>query len=1194
MQLLWLATVFAASAASQEPYGAELEARRASLLAQRGRPEAAVLLLGLEDFLPWVVPARVEEVARLGDHPTAHPLVRLQAKSLLALVAQKRGRFDEAAKRRAQAGFLTHFRVVGTFDNDSGTGLTRHDGPEDSADIAWRKVPNVYTSAVLPLGALYEPDDNVCAYAETYLRAKRPTKAALHVGSSGPLRVWVGKTLVFERDVLRPIHADQDAVAIRLDRGWNRLLIKSCVRTGPWGIILRLTDAQARPLVLMTAREPPPDGATGGGAGHHAIQTLKDVLEQRSRRNPNAFATWRDWGRFLYFVTPDDPNARRAHDALRQALALRGDTDTVRLMAASVDRPDERRRILEDASMTSSRLLVELGDAYQELSRDHIAWESWQRALAANSHDVQAQLRVASHLESLGQKAQALAMLLDAERMFSEAWAVKLAVAQWMQRADRLPEARARLLEYLAEFPGDSAQWTTLTAVERSLGNTAGAIHAAEQASRAAPASAAAAFEASDLLAGAGQWQQARDRLETALAVAPEDPRILEHLGRLLARAGQREAATARFLQALALAPQKAELRKYVDYLEGGRLSSLDRFRRSIGEFRSLPEPASGTDSAEVLWDLTAVEIHENGLSRTLRQRFVRILDDRGTRGQAETPIRYSPSTQNVDVRVARVYRGAMVLDSAIRFDQDLSQPWFRLYYDYRAIVVRMSDLRPGDILELEWTIEDRANQNILGDYYGDLFLLQETIPRRSQELVLVAPMARALYFNEPRLPTLTREVENLSGAEGIQRVYRFRAADASAILAEPGMPGWTTVAAYLHVSTYKSWADLATWYRGLIAQALVPDEQVRQAAHAAVAGVTDPRERVRRIYQLVVGETRYVGLEFGIHGYEPHRVPVVWARKFGDCKDKASLIVAMLQEVGIPATLVALRTRPRGELDDLPASLAAFDHAIVYVPSLDLYLDGTAEFHSASDLPVQDQGVSALRITDGQFVRTPVLPAEQNRVTRERRFEMDAPSAGSGALEARVTETLRLVGQAAPAWREYYQAADQRHERYERAWNERFPGAHAEAIEMEVSDIGQPVVVRARLRLPTLGRRLAGHSFALPATAQEGELTRTYARSSSRRVDLVLDYPWVQEEQFHYKLGACLEIVALPQSRRVESPFGEFEMTVSSEPHSISVAVRLAVKRYRILPTEYSAFRAFLGNVDEILSQEIRVTCVR
>src|SRR4029079_1904765 len=135
-------------------------------------------------------------------------------------------------------------------------------------------------------------------------------------------------------------------------------------------------------------------------------------------------------------------------------------------------------------------------------------------------------------------------------------------------------------------------------------------------------------------------------------------------------------------------------------------------------------------------------------------------------------------------------------------------------------------------------------------------------------------------------------------------------------------------------------------------------DDEVRRTARGLVKrGMTDA-ERARAVYDFVVSSTRYVGLELGIHGYKPDKGTHVHARRFGDCKDKAALTIALLREVGAPAELVLVRTRRGGQLAPEPASLAIFDHAIVYVPKLDRYLDGTAEFSGLAELPAQDQGV--------------------------------------------------------------------------------------------------------------------------------------------------------------------------------------------------------------------------------------------
>ena len=128
-------------------------------------------------------------------------------------------------------------------------------------------------------------------------------------------------------------------------------------------------------------------------------------------------------------------------------------------------------------------------------------------------------------------------------------------------------------------------------------------------------------------------------------------------------------------------------------------------------------------------------------------------------------------------------------------------------------------------------------------------------------------------------------------------------------------MPGMTEVLPYLHVSTYKSWNDVGRWWWGLVHDQLYADDHLKRVVAQLKQGAKDERELVERVYGWVIENTRYVALEFGIHGFLPYRVPEVVRRGFGDCKDKASLIYTMLREAGVDARLVLVRTRRNGAI---------------------------------------------------------------------------------------------------------------------------------------------------------------------------------------------------------------------------------------------------------------------------------------
>src|SRR5207247_2355575 len=92
--------------------------------------------------------------------------------------------------------------------------------------------------------------------------------------------------------------------------------------------------------------------------------------------------------------------------------------------------------------------------------------------------------------------------------------------------------------------------------------------------------------------------------------------------------------------------------------------------------------PSSSADRARVLLDQSVTRVHPNGLSETYQQRVVEILDERGAREEGSEEVRYTPDTQSVEVRAARVYkRSGEVVEASAGSERDVSEPWYGLYY---------------------------------------------------------------------------------------------------------------------------------------------------------------------------------------------------------------------------------------------------------------------------------------------------------------------------------------------------------------------------------------------------------------------------------------------------------------------------------------------------------------------------------
>jgi hypothetical protein len=318
----------------------------------------------------------------------------------------------------------------------------------------------------------------------------------------------------------------------------------------------------------------------------------------------------------------------------------------------------------------------------------------------------------------------------------------------------------------------------------------------------------------------------------------------------------------------------------------------------------------------------------------------------------------------------------------------------------------------------------------------------------------------------------------------------------------------------------------------------------------------------VRAIYNFVVTNTRYVALEFGIHGYKPYRVDRVLSRRFGDCKDKASLIHAMLKVAGVDSRLVLLRMRDLGALSGEPASLAAFNHAIAYVPKFDLYLDGTAEFHGARELPSSDRVANVLIVEpqgESRFLTTPEASAEDNvtQLTLDVQLQPD----GSASLVG----GSRASGQSAPQYRRAYQSAATRKSTLERAWAQTFPGLTVNEVKLsDPTRLDEQVAVDFQMQVPRYAESAPG-TLRFLAFGSSRSYMQTFAQLPQRNYDLVMSSPWTQRFTLRHQLPAGYRVAQLPAPYTEQTPFGRVRLTQRIEDGKLVAEGELALTRARV-----------------------------
>lgn len=216
---------------------------------------------------------------------------------------------------------------------------------------------------------------------------------------------------------------------------------------------------------------------------------------------------------------------------------------------------------------------------------------------------------------------------------------------------------------------------------------------------------------------------------------------------------------------------------------------------------------------------------------------------------------------------------------------------------------------------------------------------------------------------------------------------YEYKFKQDKAYPPEPGRVELIDFAPGVQFSTYSSYAELAKTFQGLMSPKTQVTSQVQQLADKLTAIAITPRQKAQILYNWVSTNIRYVGIDVGSSGFEPHTADEILANQYGDCKDHVVLLESLLLAVGIQSTPAMINISDSYLLPKIAGT--EFDHVITYIPSMDLYLDSTAQFAEFGVLPQAEQGKPTLLAQNGQIHSTPNSSANHDFTTTETKLKL-------------------------------------------------------------------------------------------------------------------------------------------------------------------------------------------------------------
>ncbi len=311
----------------------------------------------------------------------------------------------------------------------------------------------------------------------------------------------------------------------------------------------------------------------------------------------------------------------------------------------------------------------------------------------------------------------------------------------------------------------------------------------------------------------------------------------------------------------------------------------------------------------------------------------------------------------------------------------------YKTYSDGKRLRAPLPAIAPGVVVEEEYT-ETETEPVYIAGRVGRVVLGQEDVPVAHSRVVFDAPVALPLRTNLLLLPGI-RPVHTESGG---RITLTFDVGPLDAIdNREPYLPPETVFFPMIEYSTGASWQSIAAEY-GKVVDDRTHSSEVQAVVTPLIAGKKTVAEKEAAILDYLDREVRYTGIEFGEAAILPHDPAETLAKGYGDCKDKATLLVAMLRAAGIPAYVALLDAEARMDVPvDLPG-MGLFDHAIVYVPGKNpIWIDATDRYAQLGQVPMGDQGRLSLITSNATtaLVKIPQSSSQDNGVIETREFTL-------------------------------------------------------------------------------------------------------------------------------------------------------------------------------------------------------------
>ncbi len=537
-----------------------------------------------------------------------------------------------------------------------------------------------------------------------------------------------------------------------------------------------------------------------------------------------------------------------------------------------------------------------------------------------------------------------------------------------------------------------------------------------------------------------------------------------------------------------------------------------------------------------------------------------------GVTSLATQEFEWEPSWESLTIHGIWVWRDGKRREAWHRDDARLleaeSRRDERIYDGRLTYRVELRDLRAGDVVEVASTV--KGENPVMGGRFAKTMSLSRPFPVETLNLSVAWSRERKLGMR-----LMAGAPAPSVSSKGNESVMTWRLTRPAPIELEAQVPSDVEVWPAVEFSDWADWAEVAAFANRLFA---VPSADERTRAEVERLRALPAEKQLREVVRFVQDDIRYVGIELGPHGHLPHAPGWVLERGFGDCKDKALLMVELLRGLGRKAQPVLVASDGFGDTARLPSPFA-FDHAIVRVELLDgpRFIDGTERNRVGDPSGWETPALGHVLVVDPTTVGLTPLPEPKTSQPALEITQRWIEPEGSGLAAVKVESTA--TGQRASLLRSALQnrpRAEFQKDRLELRREDFEQKLEAAGLDWSEDGIEGRVTLTETYDVSTL--KLAG-DYRLHALAIGEELR--LPSEQTRRWPFAVEHPLHLHETIIFQSQTPLDPERFTLTNRTfTTPAFTLTVTQKMTSRRIELEWDYVTLRDRITPAEWGSFQ--------------------